>query len=284
MKLPDSSRELRQAQPVQTIAVVGGKGGVGKSVVAVNLATTLGANKHEVLLVDGDLEMGNVDQMLHLSPSKTLHDVFAGAKELDEILMQGPPGVTVVPSASGVLEMSRLSQIEHATLIALFSDLHTSADTLIVDVAPGLSESVVSFSGAVREVIVVVVDEPAALRDALVTVRVLHEKCRIRRFRVVVNKTESPSHGQDVYTNFARITEQSMDILLDYCGSIPFDSQLKSAVGQQEVVVAAYPQSPSALAFRKLGARVARWPLPQTPCGHIEFFVERLIQTADSTR
>jgi len=75
-----------------------------------------------------------------------------------------------------------------------------------------------------------------------------------------------------------------MDILLDYCGSIPFDSQLKSAVGQQEVVVAAYPQSPSALAFRKLGARVARWPLPQTPCGHIEFFVERLIQTADSTR
>lgn len=284
MRMPHLSNDSRQFLPVQTIAVAGGKGGVGKSIVSVNLAAALGVNGHDVLLVDGDLQMGNVDQLLRLHPTFTLTDVCSGSAALAEILVQGPAGVTVAPSASGVSEMSQLSQIEHASLIGLFSDLHTSADTMIVDVATGLSESVLSFCRAVREVIVVVVDEPTALRDAFATVRVLHEKCRVRRFRIVTNKTESSCHGLEVYSALTQMTDQSMDVLLDYCGSIPFDPQLKLAVSQQQSVVEAFPRSPSALAFRKLGARVARWPQPQTPCGHIEFFVERLIQTADSTR
>lgn len=282
-KAPTASRH-RLNKPVQTIAIAGGKGGVGKSVVAANLAAVLGSNHQDVLLVDGDLEMGNLDQLLRLEPERTLSDVFSGSSELGEILLKGPMGVTVVPGASGVSKMAHLSQVEHASLIGLFSDLHTSADTLIVDVAPGLSDSVVSFCRAVREVIVVVVDEPAAMRDAFATIRVLHETCRVTRFRIVANKTESSRHGLDVYAALASMTDQYMDVLLDYCGSIPFDPQMKMAVCQQESVVESYPRSPSALAFRKLGARVARWPQPQTPCGHIEFFVERLIQTAESTR
>lgn len=282
--MPDIPRESHQTPPVQTVAIAGAKGGVGKSVVAVNLAATLGAANHEVLLVDGDLEMGSIDQLLSLKALHTLSDVFQGSSALDDILLQGPQGVTVVPSASGVAEMAQLSQIQHASLIGLFSDLHTPADTLIVDVATGLSDSVLSFCRAVREVLVVVVDEPTALRDASASIRVLHEKCRVTRFRIVANKTESSRHGLDVYAALMQMTDPTIDVLLDYCGSIPFDPQLKLAVCQQQSVVEAFPLSPSALAFRKLGARVARWPQPQTPCGHIEFFVERLLQTADSTR
>ncbi|MFK7994227.1 MAG: MinD/ParA family protein [Granulosicoccus sp.] len=284
MRIRDLSRETRQFQPVQTIAVSGGKGGVGKSVVSVNLAAAMGIKGHDVLLVDGDLQMGNVDQLLRLRPTFTLTDVFSGSAGLAEILMQGPKGVTVAPSASGASGLGQLSQFEHASLVGLFSDLRTSADTMIVDIATGLSSSVLSFCRAVREVMIVVVDEPTAMRDAFATIQVLHEKCRVRRFRVVANKTESTSHGLDVYAALTHMTDQSMDVLLDYCGSIPFDPQLKLAVCQQQSVVEAFPRSPSALAFRKLGARVARWPQPQTPCGHIEFFVERLIKTADSTR
>lgn len=284
MRMPESSIKSHQVQPVQTIAIAGGKGGVGKSVVAANLAATLGSNAHDVLLVDGDLEMGSIDQLLSLQAKHTLSDVMSGASDLSDILLQGPKGVTVVPSGSGVYEMAKLSQVEHASLIGLFSDLHTDADVMIVDVATGLPESVLSFCRAVREVIVVVVDEPTAVRDAYATIRVLHEKCRVRRFRIVSNKTQSSRHGLDIYAALADRTDQTMDVLLDYCGSIPFDPQLKLAVCQQQSVVEAFPRSPSALAFRKLGARVSRWPQPQTPCGHIEFFVERLIHTADGTR
>ncbi|MFK8079159.1 MAG: P-loop NTPase [Granulosicoccus sp.] len=284
MRMSEPSKDFRHIKPVQTIAIAGGKGGVGKSIVSVNLAAALGVSGHEVLLVDGDLQMGNVDQLLSLHPAFTLTDVFSGSVALAEILVKGPTGVTVAPSDSGVSEMAHISQFEHASLIGLFSDLHTSADTMIVDVATGLSDSVLSFCRAVREVVVVVVDEPTALRDAFATIKVLHEQCRVGRFRVVANKTESSRHGLNVYAALTQMTDQCMDVLLDYCGSIPFDPQLKLAVCQQQSVVEAYPRSPSALAFRKLGARVARWPQPQTPCGHIEFFVERLIQTADSTR
>lgn len=282
MNLPYHEQRCDTYPCVQTIAIAGGKGGVGKSNVAVNLAVSLGALDRQVLLVDGDLALGNVDRLLSLRPKHTLVDVFAGAYSLNDVLLQGPANVTVVPSASGVMEMAMTSQIEHAGLIGLFSDLPTSADTMIVDIATGLSESVLSFCRAVREVIIVIVDEPTALLDAYTTIRVLHEKCGVRRFRIVANQTESSRHGLDVYAALVQLADRHMDVLLDYCGSIPFDRQLKQAVCEQRSVVESYPRSPSALAFRKLSARVARWPRPQTPCGHIEFFVERLLGTANT--
>jgi flagellar biosynthesis protein FlhG len=282
--LPSIEKNKAALSAVQTIAIAGGKGGVGKTNVAVNLAVCLGAADHQVLLLDGDLGLGNVDRLLSLRPTRTLSDVFAGKHSLSEVLIQGPRNVTVVPSASGRQEMTKTSQIEHAGLIGLFSDLPTSADTLIVDIATGLSDSVLSFCQAVREVIVVVVDEPTALLDAFTTVRVLYEKCSVRRFRIVANKTESSQHGLDVFAALSKLVDQHMDVLLDYCGSIPFDQYLKQAVCEQRSVVEAYPRSPSTLAFRKLSVKAARWPRPQTPCGHIEFFVERLINVADSNR
>lgn len=264
--------------PVQTIAIAGGKGGIGKSVIAVNLAASLGNSNHDVLLVDGDFDLGNIDRLLNLRPKYGLQDVLSGSRRLEELIVQGPRGVSVIPSASGRMEMARMSQIEHASLIGLFSDLPTSADTLIVDVATGLSESVMSFCRAAREVIVVVVDEPTAVQDAFTTIRVLSERCYVNRFRIVANKVSSSQHGIDLYASLSRLTDRYLDVLLDFCGSIPFDPRLKQAVCQQSAVVEAFPRSPAALAFRKLGARVAHWPQPQTPCGHIEFFVERLIQ------
>lgn len=284
MRMPGLSPDTRNMQPIQTIAIAGGKGGIGKSVIAVNLATALGAARQDVLLVDGDLEMGNIDSLLSLRPEYTLTDVFSGYMTLHEILVAGPSGVTVLPSSSGVQKMANLSQIEHASLIGLFSDLHTSADTMIVDVATGMSRSALCFCRAVREVVVVVVDEPAALHDAFTTIKVLNEHCKVRRFRIIANKTKSLRHGREVYSALMHLTDQNMDVLLDYCGSVPSDPQLKLAVCEQRSVVEAYPRSPSALAFRKLGARIAQWPQPRTPGGHIEFFVERLIQTADGTR
>lgn len=284
MNTPATTPLMIGRAPVQTIAVASGKGGVGKSTVAVNLAVALAGVDHDVLLVDGDLELGNIDRLLNLRPTINLRDVFNGNCSLSDVVLTGSGGVSVIPSASGSPEMSRLSQIEHAGLIGLFSDLPTRADTLIVDIATGLSSSVLSFCQAVREVMIIVVDEPSALQDAFSTIRVLSERCHVRRFRVVANKTQSARQGIDLYDSLTRATDRHLDVLLDYCGSIPFDPQLKQAVCQQRPVVEAYPRSPAALAFRKLSNRVARWPQPQSPCGHIEFFVERLIQADLSTR
>lgn len=270
--------------PVQTIAVAGGKGGTGKSSVSVNLAAALGASGREVLLLDGDLALGNIGRLLDLEPTHDLSHVMTGERRLDEVLVRGPRGVTIVPGASGAVEMGNLSQLEHAGLIGLFSDLDVVADTLLVDLASGLPDSVLAFSQAVREVMVVVCDEPTAVQDACSTIRVLHERCRVRRFRVVANRVESSRHGLDLYAALSRHAERHLDVLLDYCGSIPFDPLLGEAVRRRSSVVEAHPRSPAALAFRKLATRVTRWPRPAEPCGHVEFFVERLVRAAATQR
>ncbi len=270
--------------PVQTIAVIGGKGGIGVTNVAVNLAVAMGASNHKVLLMDADLAMGNVDCLLNLQPKLTLADVMQDRCELADVLLPGPPGVSVIPSANGVTDMARLSQFEQARLVSLFSQLGVDADTLLIDIQSGLDDSAVFFARATREVVVVVCDEPTAIRDALTTIRVLSESGRIRRFRIVANQTDSAQHGLDLYAKLTRHTDRHLDVLLDFCGSIPFDPQLKSAVGQRSSVVNAFPRSPAALAFSKLARRVDRWPTPAAPAGHIEFFVERLVQTAGGHR
>jgi len=241
--------------PVQTIAVTGGKGGVGKTNVAANVAIALGLAGRRVLLMDGDLGLGNLDCLLNLKPAFNLAHVMRGERELSEVLLEGPGGIRVIPGASGVMKMARLSQIEHAGLIGLFSDLAIDADTMVIDIATGLSDSVLSFCRAAREVMVVVCDEPTAVQDAFSMIRVLNEVCDVRRFRIVANQTESSRHGLDLYSALTRYTDRHLDVLLDFCGSIPLDSQLKLAVGQQRAVV-----------------------------DHTEFFMERLVQAAVSTR
>ncbi len=268
--------------PVQTIAIAGGKGGVGKSCVAVNLARSLSEIGRKVLLFDADFSHGNIDCLLNLAPKHNLSHVLSDDLALGDAIVDVGNGLNVLPSGNGAMNLARLSQIEHVGIIGLFSELGIAADTMIIDIESGLTEGALNYSRASREVVLVVCDEPTALQDAYSTIRVMHETCQIRRFRVVANKTESSRHGLDLYSKLTRYTDRylGMDVLLDFCGSIPFDPQLQKSIGEQRVVVDAYPRSQSALAFKKLATRVNRWPRPTAPGGHVEFFVERLIQAA----
>ncbi|MDO6460418.1 P-loop NTPase [Granulosicoccaceae sp. 1_MG-2023] len=275
---PDYSHEPFQGTPVQVIAVAGGKGGVGKSSVAVNLAIALAHEEHRVMLMDANLGMANIDVLLDLQSEHNLADVLEGNKELAEIVMDGPAGIKVVPASSGMSRMGRLSTAENAALVNAFSTLPYDVDTLIVDTAAGITGSMLTFCEAAREVMIVACDEPTSISDAFSTIRVLNREHGVHRFRIVANKTESAQQGLDVYNKLARRADSELDVLLDFSGSIPLDAHLQKSVREQRAVVEAYPRSRSAQAFQKLANRVDRWPAPENPDGHLEFFVERLIK------
>jgi flagellar biosynthesis protein FlhG len=269
--------------PVRVIAVTSGKGGVGKTNISVNLAASLSLAGQRVMLMDADLGLANVDVLLGLEPHFDLQHVISGEKSLDEIIVQGPLGIHVVPASSGVEKMAELTSVEHASLIAAFSELKQPIDVLIVDTAAGIADGVVSFAKACQEVIVVVCDEPTSLTDAYALIKVLSMRHGIKQFQILANMVKDESQGLNLYEKLLNTTDRFLEVGLKYLGAVPFDEQLRQSVRAQKPVVEAYPRSPAAKALVRIGEKINRWPLPDKATGYLQFFVERLLAAAGST-
>lgn len=264
-------------KPVRVIAVTGGKGGVGKTTVSVNLALALAQAGRRTLLLDADLGLANVDVLLGLTPRFTLADVIEGRCELADTLMAGPSGLIVVPAASGRRQMSDLRLPEHVGLVNAFSQLDLDLDVMVVDTAAGLSDSVLTFSQAAQDVIVVVCNEPASITDAYALIKILSRERGVGRINVLANMVRSPIEGRELFEKLTRVCERFLDVVLSYLGEIPHDEWLRRSIQKQQAVLEAYPSSVSAMAFAGLARRAQKWQTPTGPHGGVEFFVERMI-------
>src|SRR4051812_4251319 len=267
-----------QANPVQVIAVTGGKGGVGKTTVAVNLAAALAARGKDVMLLDGDLGLANVDVFLGLTPRLTLADVLAGSCTLEEVIIEAPQGFRVVPAASGIAQLAELDPMTHLGLVRAFGDLSVNLDVMVVDTAPGIAGSVLQFSQAAQQVLVVLCDEPASLTDAYALIKILSRDHGVKQFRVLVNQVRGRGMGQALFQRFERVATRFLSVDLDYVGEIPEDAFLRRSIREQRPVVTAYPSAPASLALKTLALRADMWPVAEGPRGNVEFFVERLIR------
>ncbi|NKF21706.1 MinD/ParA family protein [Solimonas sp. C16B3] len=270
-------RRLRAPKPVQVVAVTSGKGGVGKTSVSVNLAVSMALDGKRVMLLDGDLGLANVDVMLGLQPAYNLSHVIAGECTLDDTIIDGPAGIMVVPASSGKRNMAELSSAEHVGLVRAFSELQRPLDTLIVDTAAGIADSVITFSHASQQVIVVVTSDPQSLTDAYALIKVLSRERGIHRVHVLANQVHTPREAREIFENLRRVAERFLDVTLNNLGFIPHDDWLKRSVRRQRAVVDAYPAAASAQAFRALAKTAASWGLPLGARGNLEFFVERLV-------
>lgn len=263
--------------PIQVVAFTGGKGGVGKTNVSVNVGVALSRLGRRVTLLDADLGLANVDVLLGLKPTHTLKDVLDGRCGLRDVLVEGPAGIQIVPSASGLQEMVRLGPMQHAGLIHAFSEIAHRMDVLIIDTAAGISDEVVSFLCAAQEIVVVVCNEPTSITDAYALIKVMNQRYGIHRARVVVNMVRSDEDGAAVFNKLKNVTDRFLDITLQHAGSIAYDDHLRRVVQKQKSVVEAYPTCQASQDFTRLAAAIDAWPIPSLATGHLEFFVERLV-------
>jgi len=268
-------------EPVTVIAITSGKGGVGKTNVSVNLAAALSSIGKSVLLMDADLGLGNVDVLLGLEPEFDLQHVISGDKSLDDIIVEGPAGIDVVPASSGVEQMAELSALEHASLISAFSELTRPLDVLIVDTAAGIADGVISFAKASQEVIVVVCDEPTSLTDAYALIKVLSTRHGIKKFHVLANMVKDEQQGLNLYEKLLNTTDRFLEVGLKYLGAVPFDQQLRRAVQKRQPVFSCYPRSDSAKALERIAGRIGAWPVPDQASGYLQFFIERLLNASN---
>ncbi|KAB0489858.1 MinD/ParA family protein [Pseudomonas psychrophila] len=262
---------------VQVIAVTSGKGGVGKTVVAVNLSLALAELGKRVVLLEADLGLSNIGVLLGLNPKYTLADLIEGRCELSDVLMRGPGGVLIAHAASGDRNMAHLSAAQYAGLIQVFSDIADTLDVLVIDTASGIGESVVSFVRAARDVLLVVCDEPTSITNAYALIKLLNRDYGISRFRVLANMQHTPLDGQRLFAKLIKITDSFLSVTLQYVGAIPYDQDVRKAALMQRAVYRSFPRSKSAKAFRAIAQKIDAWPISNSPRGHIEFFIEGLV-------
>lgn len=264
---------------VKVITVTGGKGGVGKSNVSLNLAISLAAQGKKVMLLDADLGLANIDVMLGLKVTRNLFNVLNGECSLDDIIIRGPHDVMILPATSGTQSMVELSQTQHAALIRAFGDLKTEVDVLIVDTAAGISNMVLSFARAAQHVLMVVCDEPTSVTDAYALMKILSKDYGLFNFKVVANMVRSLKEGQDLFMKLEKVTQRFLNVSLELVASIPYDPNIKMSVKRQQVVVDAFPKSPASIMFRTLANKVSEWKIPYQAEGYLQFFIENMLAT-----
>ena len=188
------------------------------------------------MLLDGDLGLANVDVFLGLSPRHTMAHVLSGERTLEEVIVESPQGVQIIPGASGVAELANLSAAGHLSLVQAFSTLSSRVDVMIVDTAAGISHSVMQFSQAAQHVLLVVCDEPASMTDAYALIKVLSRNHDVTRFRVIANMVRAPGEGDALFQKLQRVTGKFLDVTLEYVGEIPEDPYLRKAIREQRPV------------------------------------------------
>jgi flagellar biosynthesis protein FlhG len=272
-----SLRRMNQTRLIKVIAVTGGKGGVGKTNITLNTAISMAKQGKRVMVLDADLGLANVDVMLGLRVEKNLSHVLSGECTLDEVLVEGPYGIKIAPATSGSQSMTELTPTEHAGLIRAFSELRTEIDILIVDTAAGISDMVLSFSRASQDIMVVVCDEPTSLTDAYALIKLLNREHGVFRFKIIANMVRNIREGQELFSKLSKVTGRFLDVALELVATVPYDENIRKSVRKQRAIVEAYPNSPAAVAIKELASQAIRWPIPEQPGGHLEFFLEQLV-------
>lgn len=249
----------------RTIVVTSGKGGSGKSNLSANLALAMAERGARVVLVDGDLAQANLDLLLGLHPRYDVQHVLNGQKTLDEIVVNGPSGLRLIPAASGNPELADLDDFRREKLLRSLGTLDAAADIILIDTASGVSKQTTEFCRAGHEVLVVTTPEMTAFSDAYALVKVLQKQGGLARApRFVVNMATTPEESEDTIRHMRVVARRFLRLDLDCLGVIPYDAAVPRAVRLQEPVLTAFPQSPASIAYRALAAKLWK-PLPRSP-------------------
>ncbi|MGD8710697.1 MAG: MinD/ParA family protein [Ectothiorhodospiraceae bacterium] len=257
-----------QGRSATTIAVTSGKGGVGKTSLATNVAMALSGRGHRVCLLDADIGLANVNILLGIQPSATVEDVLAGRAELESVVTEGPEGLSIIPAASG-LERLASSPNAGGALVDQLRRLEQAYDYLLVDTPAGMGPATRSFVRACSNTLLTITPEPTSLTDAFTLLKALQREGYEGRLSVVVNMLPQNQDGSRLFERFRTATLRHLGIELDYLGEVPMDRAVTGAVLNQRPLLVSAPQSPAARQIVAIAERIPERFPPHR--GNLEF-------------
>jgi len=244
-------------------AITSGKGGVGKTFVAANLAAALARRRQRVLVLDADLGLANLDVVLNLYPKITLHDVFTGKAKLDDAILPAPGGFSVLLAGSGMVEYSRMTPEVREQLQRVIDEVAPRFDHVLLDTGAGISDVVLYTISLAGELVVVATPEPTSMTDAYATIKVLATTQGRRALKVLVNQIRRPGEGravcQQLQTVVDRFVNPNLDspVRLEWLGELPADPAVREAVLKRQLLLETMPGAPAAVAISAVAARMA---------------------------
>ncbi len=217
------------------ISITGGKGGVGKTISSIHLAINTARLGYKTLLIDGDMGLANVDIVLGIHPKYNISDLIEKDLSFQDIIVKTKFDVDIIPSGSGIQELTSISYVNKLQLLDKIEELETQYDYIYVDTAAGISDNVVFFNGCAGTCIIVVTAEPHSIADAYSSIKVISSKFNKKDFYVIVNMVDSESEGDKVFSRLNAVAQKFLGFSLLHLGSVPRDPQLQQAILRQSV-------------------------------------------------
>ena len=268
-----------QKRPLaRVITVTSGKGGVGKSNTAINLAIQLRRIGQKVIILDADFGLANIEIMFGAVPKHNLCDLIYQGKSIKDIITWGPMEVGFISGGSGITGLSNLNRDELSYIIENLSELDEMADTIIVDTGAGIADAVLEFLVASGEILLVTTPEPTSITDSYSLLKALSRHPRYHtettQIMVLANKVTGEAQAQALYAKLETVVERYLKVPISYLGMIPQDPQLAKSVMQQTPVSLEMPRARSAIAYELIVAKLTNRELNKnlTKRGMAAFF------------
>lgn len=242
----------------RVLAITSGKGGVGKTNIAVNLASRLATMSRRVMLLDADMGLANADVLCNATAQANLAHVIAGRRRIDEVLLEGPGGFTLVPGASGLAQMADLSEFERAKLLSSLKPVEVDHDLILIDTGAGVGPSVLSFLLAADEVLVVTTPEPTAITDAYALIKAVCRRKDSPRISLLVNLARDRREGRRVYERINAVCRRFLGLTLLDAGHVVQDGRVPACVRARRPFVLAEPDAPASGCITQLAHKLDR--------------------------
>ena len=250
----------RRQTAARVITVTSGKGGVGKTSIAVNLAIQMQRMGKRVVILDADFGLANIEVMLGIRPQYNLADLMFRGKTLNEIITDGPEGVGFISGGSGIQELARMTKEQVMYLNQKLVELDSMADVILVDTGAGIADNVLEFVTASSEVILVATPEPTSITDAYALLKALNRRSGFSRehtsIKMISNRVGSEAEGRNLYEKMSVVVDKFLNIQPEFLGIIPQDDMISRAVMVQKPITLAYPNSPAAKALQTIAGKL----------------------------
>ncbi len=268
---------------VRTIAITSGKGGVGKTNITANLAILFSKLQKKVLILDADFGLSNIDVILNLAVRYNIKHLFSGEKRLEDLIVEGPAGIKILPAGSGLQELTSLDEFQRLRLIEEFDAYDNDTDILLIDTASGISTNVTFFCMAAQEIIIVTSPEPTSITDAYAVIKVLFTMYQEKHFKILINSVKNQAEAHEVFRRLSTVTEKFLSISLDYIGYVPYDSSFTKAVRSQKALIETYPDCEASKSLTEIASKLCS-DIKGNVKGTLQFFLGNLLRNGRNVR